>query len=77
MFKKTHLFFLLIVGLAFFLRFIFLTKSPPGFYVDEAAVGYNAYSILKTGADEYGKKFPLFFRSFGDYKMPLNIYLTV
>lgn len=77
MFKRNKLFFILIILLAFFLRFLNLSDSPPGLYVDEAATGYNAFSILKTGRDEYGKMFPIFFRSFGDYKMPLNFYLTV
>jgi len=27
-----------------------LTDNPPGFYVDESAFAYNAYSIAKTGA---------------------------
>ncbi|MGB6838877.1 MAG: glycosyltransferase family 39 protein, partial [Microgenomates group bacterium] len=44
---------------------------------DEAALGYNAYSILKTGRDEYGQLFPIIFKSFGDYKPGLYIYLTV
>jgi 4-amino-4-deoxy-L-arabinose transferase-like glycosyltransferase len=44
---------------------------------DEVSHGYNAYSILKTGMDEWGKSFPLIFRAFGDYKLPLYIYLTV
>ncbi len=60
-----------------FLRFYHLGQSPPGFYVDEAAIGYNAYCVLNTGKDEYGKAFPIFFRSFGDYKMPLYIYSSV
>ena len=44
---------------------------------DEAAIGYNAYSLLSTGKDEFGKTFPLVFRSFNDYKPPLYIYLTM
>lgn len=44
---------------------------------DEAAHGYNAFSILKTGRDEYGKVFPLRFKSFGEYKMPLYTYSIV
>lgn len=66
------LFFVFTVGV--FFRFYRLDKSPLGLYVDEAAIGYNAFSILETGKDEYGKSFPIFFRSFGDYKMPLLIY---
>jgi uncharacterized membrane protein len=43
---------------------------------DEAALGYNSYSILLTGRDEYGKLFPLTLRSFDDYKPALYSYLT-
>ncbi len=50
---------------------------PPGLTPDEAALGYNAYSILKTGKDEFGKTFPVIFKSFGDYKPGLYVYLTV
>ena len=44
---------------------------------DEAAHGYNAFSLLQTGRDEYGKPFPLRFQSFGEYKMPLYTYAIV
>lgn len=66
-----------IVIIAALLRFFQLGVSPPSLDWDEASLGYNAYSILQTGADEYGNKFPSFFRSFGDYKPPLYVYLTV
>ena len=69
--------FILITILAFVLRFYALGKVPSGLYQDETAIGYNAYSILKTGRDEYGKSFPLYFKSFGDYKLPVYIYATV
>src|SRR3989344_2866260 len=65
-----------IVTLAAVLRFYQLGKNPPGLNLDEVAIGYNAYSILKTGMDEYGQKFPVAFRSHDDYKAPLYIYLT-
>ncbi len=42
---------------------------------DEAALGYNAFSIAKFGMDEWGKPWPLTFKSFGDYKLPGYIYL--
>jgi len=54
-----------------------LGEVPLGFYQDESAIGYNAYSILQTGKDEYGKTFPLYFKSFGDYKLPVYIYSVV
>lgn len=62
--------------LAFFLRFYKLSSYPVGLYQDETAIGYNAYSILKTGKDEHNIRYPLYFKSFGDYKMPVYIYLT-
>lgn len=54
-----------------------LDTIPSAIYSDEATVGYNAYSILKTGKDEYGKHFPLAFRFFGAYTPPLYVYLTI
>lgn len=68
---------IIIISLATFLRFYDLGNNPPSLYWDEASIGYNAYSILKTGADEYGNFMPLSFRSFDDYKPPLYVYLTV
>lgn len=44
---------------------------------DEAALGYNAYSILQTGKDEYGKSFPIVLQSFADYKPALYMYFVV
>lgn len=66
---------ILFVGLT--LRVYDLTNNPHGFFCDEADIAYNAYTILHTGKDEYGKVFPLFFQSFGDYKDPVEIYATV
>jgi len=59
------------------LRLYKLGEIPPSPDWDEAALGYNAYSILKTGKDEYGTPFPLSLRSFDDYKPPLYMYLSV
>lgn len=44
---------------------------------DEAALGYNTYSIATTGRDEFGSILPLRLKSFGDFKMPLYAYLSV
>lgn len=65
-----------IFSLGIFLRFYQLGYVPKGLYPDETAIGYNAYSILYTGKDEYGKFLPLYFRSFDDYKLPVYIYAT-
>lgn len=58
------------------LRLYGLSDVPPHLTPDEASLGYNAYSILKTGRDEYGELLPIVFKSFGDYKPGLYIYLT-
>ncbi len=68
---------LAIILLAILVRFIGLSSLPPALNRDEAALGYNAYSILKTAKDEHGQFLPLSFKSIGDYKMPLYIYATV
>lgn len=60
-----------------FLRLFTLSKSPPSLDWDEAALGYNAYSLYKTGEDEYGFKYPLTLRSFDDYKPALYSYMTI
>lgn len=77
--KKIKLNKLLIVVLliAAFLRLYKLGINPPHLTPDEAALGYNAYSILKTGKDEYGKLLPIVFKSFGDFKPGLYIYTAV
>jgi len=66
-----------IIFIGAFLRFYQLGFNPPSLTWDEASIGYNAYSILKTGKDEYGNLFPISIRSFDDYKPPVYTYLTV
>ena len=58
------------------MRLYRLTSVPPSISWDEAAVGYNAFTISHWGKDEWGKIFPLVFKSFEDYKHPVHIYLT-
>lgn len=74
--KKTDVIILIgILILAASLRFIGLHSSPPSLYWEEAAIGYDAYSILKTGKDYHGNPFPIIaFPSFGDYKPSLYFY---
>ena len=63
--------------LAIITRFYKLGEIPKELYIDEAGHGYSAYSILKTGKDEFGKSFPIVFRQFTDFKAPIYIYLLV
>jgi len=73
---KKFVWLIIIVLLAGILRFWHITQVPPALNSDEIAIGYNAYSILTTGRDEYGTPHPLLFRSFDDYKMPVYVYLV-
>src|SRR3972149_4200207 len=69
--------FWLILIVAFVLRFYKLGQIPLTLDWDEVSNAYNAYSILKTGRDEYGNFLPLYNRSFDDYKPPLYMYLNI
>jgi len=77
--KKIHTLILLglIILIAIVTRFYKLGEAPAGLYVDEAGQGYSAYSILKTGKDEFGKPYPIVFRSLTDFKTPVYIYSIV
>ncbi|OGM53970.1 hypothetical protein A3F62_00165 [Candidatus Woesebacteria bacterium RIFCSPHIGHO2_12_FULL_44_11] len=66
-----------IILLALALRVIGISTYPAGFSADEVGQGYTAYSILKTGKDEWGEFLPLAPRSYGDYRAPLYTYLTI
>lgn len=66
-----------VLVLAFILRIPMIEKYPAGFTPDEASFGYDAYSILKTGKDQWGHPFPVVLESFGDFKAPLYAYLAL
>ncbi len=76
---KLHEFTILwsILILSLLLRIHNLTGNPAGFFCDEASIGYNAYTMLTSGKDEFGSLYPVFFRAFGEYKPPFYIYLAV
>lgn len=76
-FRKSTYIINAIVIFAGILRVPFLDQYPPSLYSDEVSQGYNAYSVLKTGSDEYGQFLPISFRSFGDWKPPLQTYFMV
>lgn len=57
-----------------FLHFWKIGEMPPGIHVDETAGAYSAYCISKTGAEENGIRYPLYFRSFGGYWDPVYVY---
>src|SRR5215471_12968468 len=40
-----------------------LRSNPPGFFLDESSIAYNAATISQTGRDEYGVLWPVYFRA--------------
>lgn len=66
-----------IILIAAFFRLYNLDNVPPQATVDEVSIGYNAFSILKTGADEYGTKFPVLLRAYDDWRPALYVYLVI
>ncbi len=68
---------ILIILLGSGLRLIRLNKAPASLDWDEVSFGYNSYSLLKTGSDEFGYKLPIYLRSFDDYKPALYSYLSI
>ncbi len=76
--KKVNLILLiLILSLAAFLRLYKLTADPPSLFGDELDLGYQAYSILKTGRDYRGNFMPLNFQSIAEFRTPLYLYSAV
>ena len=63
------------VAIAIALYVLEVPENPPGFFVDESSIAYNAYTISQHGVDEHGESWPLYFRAFGEHKNPVFIYL--
>lgn len=74
--RRIYILLIATVILAAGLRIYRLDSVPPSLSWDEAAVGYNAYTIANNLRDEYGNFLPLFFKSFGEDKQPIHIYIT-
>lgn len=73
--KNVVIILILLVG--GFLRAWNLSHLPSGMNADEAALGYNAYSLLLTGKDEHGHAWPVNLESFGDHKPALYAYMLI
>jgi hypothetical protein len=66
---------LILIFLAFLLFVLYtapIPNNPPGFYLDEASIAYNAYSLSQSGASEFGVHWPLYFQF--EAKNPSNLY---
>ena len=74
--KKVNFYLVAVLFLAILLRFWKLGQVPHGMTWDEAAIAYNGFAIRTVHRDEWLEFMPISFRSFGDYKAPLAIYLN-
>lgn len=75
--KREVLVLLLITLLGTILRAYYFLNIPPGLNQDEAAAGYEAYSLLITGADKWGNPLPVYFPGWGTGQNVLYSYLTI
>ncbi len=76
--KHFWIYFILILAAAALLRIYKLSSLPPSPYWEEVALGYDAYSVFKTGKDHHGQSSPLVaFESFGDWKPSLYFYTII
>ncbi|MCL4338335.1 phospholipid carrier-dependent glycosyltransferase [Patescibacteria group bacterium] len=57
-------------------RLYHLTEVPAGLMQDEA-IAYDAYSVMKTGRDHHGVYFPITFQSFNDYIGHITSYTLI
>ena len=74
---QTNFVLILICLLFLVTRLYKISEIPLSVYWDEASIGYNAYSVLQTGRDEWGEFMPLHFRAFGEFKLPVYVYSVV
>jgi 4-amino-4-deoxy-L-arabinose transferase-like glycosyltransferase len=76
MLRTSHFVLAGIICIASFVRLYALGTIPHGLTWDEAATGYNGFTIFTTRRDEWLVKLPVSFKSFGDYKAATAIYLN-
>jgi 4-amino-4-deoxy-L-arabinose transferase-like glycosyltransferase len=75
--RKVKILLLTVLALAALLRIVHLDRIPVSLYSDEVDVGYQAYSIMKTGRDYFGNLLPLHAQSYADSRTPLYLYSTI
>ena len=76
-FSKEFILLSFLFFFALFLRTYNLSSIPPGLHGDEASIGYNAYSLLKTAKDQNGNFLPIAIDQFGDFRPAGYHYLDV
>src|SRR5580700_3689164 len=75
--RKVLIALCLILLLAAILRIYNLSGVPPAPFLDEVSNGYNAYSLMLTGNDEYGRHLPLLLQAYNDFRPGLFVYTLI
>lgn len=75
--KTVWLLGLLFLGMGVFWRIWQLNEVPNGLNRDEIVMGYDAYSLLMTGRDQWGAVWPFFFRGLDGYQPGIFPYTTL
>ena len=73
--KKIWIIYGVIFLLALALRLYRLGDLPYGLHIDEAGMGYDAYSLAHWGMDRYYKFYPVYFINYGGGQSVLYGYL--
>ena len=77
LYKKESQIVFVLFTIGFLVRIIGFTNIPLGLNQDEASIGYEAFSLLKTGLDRNGVSFPIHFISWGNGQNALYAYLSM
>lgn len=75
--KRVSIPLFVIFLIALLLRIAQLGSIPVGLHGDEASIGYNAYSLIKTARDQDGNFLPLSFNQFGNFRAAGYQYLDI
>jgi len=75
--KLKWILFSIILIIGILIRFWDFPNIPIGFNQDEAAIAYDAYSILENGFDRNGYKFPVYPVSWGAGQGPFYMYFSI
>jgi 4-amino-4-deoxy-L-arabinose transferase-like glycosyltransferase len=66
----------LILTVGAILRLYGLSHYPAKFDQDEAVLGYDSWSLIRTLRDQHGNFLPVFFKTYNDYVPPVPNYLA-
>lgn len=75
--RSIKVFLVIILVLAFLVRFIRVESAPASLYVDEVDMGLQAKSLMSTFKDYSNSLSPFYVHSFNDIRTPVQTYLIV